>query len=98
MGCRERRVDDLTTTDTGSGLHVTVFGAMQRHRLLVAITVVVCGAMASLLAGAQGPKATATASLVLQDPRVNLPNSSVQPSTFVADQVAIMKLPMLSQT
>lgn len=79
-------------------LQPTVFGAMRRYPALVAISLLLCAGLGVLFTLTQPALAKASASLVVQDPRVNnLFGSNSSSASYVADQVQIMKLPVVAE-
>jgi succinoglycan biosynthesis transport protein ExoP len=74
-------------------------GAIRRYRFAVILVVLACAAL-GVLYGVQRPHHyKATASVVLQDPRINaiVGSDTAASGNYIPDQVAIMKLPVVVQ-
>lgn len=72
---------------------------MRQYRWLVAFIVVVCTALGVLYSVAKPRQYKATASVVIEDPRLNaiIGNANASSGNYVTDQVAIMQLPLVAQ-
>ena len=72
---------------------------MRQYRWLVACIVAVCTALGVLYSVAKPRQYQATASVVIEDPRLNaiIGNANASSGNYVTDQVAIMQLPLVAQ-
>jgi Mrp family chromosome partitioning ATPase/capsular polysaccharide biosynthesis protein len=93
----------LTTESFGiEALRPTVLSAMRRHGVLVGVVLVVCAVLGGLAGATIKSKASATASIVVQDPSTSglataLGGTATTSPNYVQDQAAILKLPSLAK-
>lgn len=87
---RESTVEPASDTPL---LQPTVGTAVRRHPWLVAAVVAVCALLGLAYSAVKGgPASTAAASIVVEDPATQLGLTTAPSTTYVADQVEILKL------